>query len=97
MPNHKKSLSEPPASHWGLAPASLLTAILAFNNGAAFATPIPPPPRPPGSAQVVIVAGEPTSEIDKKTHGHHHEGHIKKDKTKDDSLDKPKSVVGSPS
>ena len=49
------------------------------------------PPRPIGSTQVVIIPGEPATGKYNEMHGHHHQGHIKKDKTKSDDKNDEKN------
>jgi hypothetical protein len=49
------------------------------------AGPVQPPPRP--AVITVIEPGEVDREKDLATHGHHHKGHIKKDKTKEVDAD----------
>jgi hypothetical protein len=64
-----------------------LTLFALAADAACAAATVQAPPRPIGSAQVVVMPGQPVTEKYNEMHGHHHQGHIKKDKTKNDDQD----------
>jgi hypothetical protein len=71
---------------------SALKNALVFSAGAAIfvvaqANTVVPPPLPTGSHMVRQHAGMSPDEVDRNKRAHHHNGHHKKDVTRDDTID----------